>query len=182
MEEGMAVQLDLPVPISRAQLRRLQALWRRWAGHLGLSRAADRELRHYFVERFTQGRAKATTGLTSADAALVVAELEQLTGVGLVENKFAEGTAGKHDFPEQRDVPASGAAWSALWACARELNMGRAEIDLFIRQHYLSKGLRGLADIHSMADLNRVLWGLKAILRRGPRRMRIVSPTTTKAA
>lgn len=178
----MAVQLALPVPISRAQLRRLQVLWRRWAGHLGLSRDADRDLRHYFVERFTEGRAKTTSALTSVDAAHVIAELEQLTGSAPVENKFAEGTAGRHDFPEQREVPASGVAWAALWACARELHMGRADLDLFIRQHYLSKGLRGLADIHSMADLNRVLWGLKAILRRGPRALRIASPRTTKAA
>ena len=178
----MAVQLALPVPMSRAQLRRLQGLWRRWAGHLGLSRTADRELRHYFVERFTEGRAKTTCELTSMDAAKVIAELEQLTGAHPVENRIAEGTAGKHDFPEQREVPASGAAWAALWACARELEMGRADLDLFIRQHYISKGLRGVADIHSMADLNRVLWGLKAILRRGPRALRSASPTTTKAA
>jgi hypothetical protein len=178
----MAVQLALPVPISRAQLRRLQTLWRRWAGHLGLSRVADRDLRHYFIERFTEGRAKTTCDLTSIDAAQVIAELERLSGVAPAENKFAEGTAGKLDFPEQRDVPPSGAAWAALWACVRELEMDRAQLDLFIRQHYIGKGLRGLADIHTMADLNRVLWGLKAILRRGPRALRTASPRTIKAA
>ena len=178
----MAEQLALPVPISRGQLRRLQALWRRWAGHLRLARAADRELRHYYVERFTAGRAKTTTALTSLDATQVIARLEWLAGVAPAEIKVAEGTAGRQGFPEQRDVPPSGAAWRALWTCARELNMDRARLDLFIRQHYLNKGLRGLADIHTMADLNRVLWGLKAMLRRGPQRRIAASPAAPKAA
>lgn len=178
----MAVQLVLPVPIARAQLRRLQALWRRWTGGLQLSRTADRELRHYYVGQFTQGRAKTTTALTSADAAHVIAWLERLAGLSRTEFNRAAGTAGRHGFPERRDLPATGAAWQALWACARELEMDRAQVDYFIRQHYASKNLRGLADIHTTADLNRVLWGLKAVLRRGPQPRRAEHPASTKAA
>lgn len=178
----MAVQLVLPVPITRAQLRRLQALWRRWTGRLLLARAADRELRHYYVERFTQGRAKKTNELTSADAAQVIARLERLAGLSPAKYDAAAGTAGRHGFPERRRVPPTAAAWRALWACARELNMDRAQVDYFIRQHYVSRGLRGLADIHSMADLNRVLWGLKAMLRRGPHPKRASQPSASKAA
>jgi hypothetical protein len=178
----MAVQLVLPVPISRAQLRRLQALWRRWTGHLQLARSADRELRHYYVERFTQGRAKKTTDLTSLDAAQVIARLERLTGLSTVEYNAAAGTAGRHGFPEWRGVPPTGAAWRALWACVRELSMDRAQLDFFIRQHYASKNLRGFADIRTMADLNRVLWGLKAVLRRGPGPRRTARPSASKAA
>ena len=31
------------------------------------------------------------------------------------------------------------------------------------QKHYAGVGLHGLSDIHTMADLNRVLWGLKAM-------------------
>ena len=178
----MAVQLALPVPISRAQLRRLQALWRRWSGHLQLARSADRELRHYYVERFTQGRAKTTKALTSMDAARVIAWLERLAGISPPEYDWAAGTAGRQGYPEWRGVPPTGEAWRALWACVRELHMDRAQLDFFIRQHYASKKLRGFADIRTMADLNRVLWGLKAMLRRGPGPRRAAQPSTPKAA
>jgi hypothetical protein len=178
----MAVQLVLPEPLTRAQLRRLQALWRRWTGRLQLSRAASCELRHYYVERFTQGRARKTNELTSADAARVIARLERLAGLSPAEYDRAAGTAGRHGFPEQRGVPPTAAAWRALWACTRELDMDRAQLDYFIRQHYVSRGLRGLSDIHSMADLNRVLWGLKAVLRRGPQPQRATRPNAPKAA
>ena len=47
--------------------------------------------------------------------------------------------------------------------------MDRAQLDLFIAAHYSRFGLHSIADLRTMADLNRVLWGLKAILRRGPR-------------
>jgi hypothetical protein len=60
--------------------------------------------------------------------------------------------------------------------------MDRGQLDYFIRRHYISRGLRGLADIHSMADLNRVLWGLKAILRRGPSPKRAARFPLKKAA
>jgi hypothetical protein len=181
-EEAVAIQLVLPVPITRGQLRRLQALWRRWTGSLLLARGADRELRHYYVEQFTQGRAKRTTELTSVDAARVIARLERLAGLSTAESDRAAGTAGRQGFPERRIVAPTGAAWRALWACVRELNLDRAQLDFFIRQHYASKGLRGLADIRTMADLNRVLWGLKAVLRRGPGPRRADHPSAPKAA
>ena len=178
----MAVQLVLPVAITRAQLRFLQALWHRWTGRLRLSRAASSELRHYYVERFTQGRAKKTNELTHRDAAHVIVRLERLAGLVPEEYDRAAGTAGRHGFPERRRVPPTAAAWRALWACTRELDMDRAQLDYFIRQHYAGKGLRGLSDIHTMADLNRVLWGLKAVLRRGPHPKRATRPSTPKAA
>ncbi len=178
----MAVQLLLPVPMSRAQLRRLQALWHRWTGGLLLGRSADRELRHYYVQRFTEGHAKKTSELNSMEAAHVIAKLERLAGLSPAEFDRAAGTAGRQGFPERRIVPPTGEAWRALWACARELNLDRAELDYFIRQHYVGKGMRGLADIRTMADLNRVLWGLKAMLRRAAHPKRAAQPSVTKAA
>lgn len=176
------MQLFLPVPMSRAQLRRLQALWHRWTGSLRLGRDADRELRHYYIERFTQGRAKTTKELTGVEAARVIERLERLVETASAKYNEAAGTAGRHGYPEWLRVPPTTAAWQALWACVRELNMDRGQLDYFIRRHYVSKGLRGLADIHSMADLNRVLWGLKAVLRRGPRPKRAASLAPKKAA
>jgi len=155
-----------------AQLRLLQALWNRWAGALDLDRESDRRLRHYYVELFTGGRAQETRQLTRPDAAKVIAWLEQLgSPAGRVE-KQAAGTAGRRGYPERRRVPPDAAAWRALWGVARSLGMDRARLDSFIAARYAGVGLRGLHDLHTMADLNRVLWGLKAMLRRGPKRGR----------
>jgi hypothetical protein len=44
--------------------------------------------------------------------------------------------------------------------------MERPDLERFIRRHYGGLGLRSLADLRTMADLNRVLWGLRAIERR----------------
>ena len=52
---------------------------------------------------------------------------------------------------------------------AKALGMSRQRLEEFIRSHYAGVGLRSLTDLRTMADLNRVLWGLKAILRRRPR-------------
>jgi hypothetical protein len=122
-----------------------------------------------------------TGKLTSLDAARVIARLERLVGPSSPQYDEAAGTAGRQGFPERRRVLPTAAAWRALWACARELGMDRAHLDFFIRRHYLGKGLRGLSDIRTMADLNRVLWGLKAMLRRGPTPKR-ATPPAKKAA
>ena len=127
-------------------------------------------------------RSKTTKELSSLDAARVMDRLERLVEPHSAIEDEAAGTAGRHGFPERRRVPPTAEAWRALWACAGELGMSRGELELFIRKHYVSKGLRGLADIHSMADLNRVLWGLKAMLRRGPRPKRAMRAADQKAA
>ena len=178
----MAVQLYLPVPMSRAQLRRLQALWHQWTRSLQLERDADRELRHYYIERFTDERARTTKDLSNVDAARVIERLERLVDAASARYDDAAGLAGRHGYPEWRRVPPTAAAWQALWFCVRELGMDRGQLDYFIRRHYIGRGLRGLADVHSMADLNRVLWGLKAILRRGPGPKRAAGYLRKKAA
>jgi hypothetical protein len=82
-------------------------------------------------------------------------------------DNYVAGTAGRRGYPERPQVPPSAAAWSAFWGCAKALGMERADLDRFIRRHYAGIGLRRLSDLRTMADLNRVLWGLKAILSRG---------------
>jgi|GEM_PF-1664167 len=158
------------LPISRAQLRRLQALWHLWTANLQLAPVADRRLRHYYVELFSRGHARETKHLTRADAARVIARLERLVDRSAAARRRASGTAGRLGFPEQRRIRPTPAAWRALWAVVEALGISRRELEGFIRRHYARVGLHGLSDLRTMADLNRVLWGLKAMLRRGPGR------------
>jgi hypothetical protein len=148
------------------QLRQLQTLWSRWTRKLDLSRQAGQRLRHYYVSAFTGGRAAETRELTEADAARVIRWLRRLIWPAEAQKNYAAGTAGRRGYPEQPRVRPTPTAWRALWACAAELGMQRPDLELFIRRHYRGVGLRGIADLHTMADLNRVLWGLKEILRR----------------
>lgn len=153
-------------PMQPKQLRRLQALWRRWGGSLGLVPEADRRLRHYYIEIITRGRAGKTMDLGEADAALVIEWLRSRVRQAEVAQNYAAGTAGRRGYPEHRKLAPTEAAWSALWGCARSLGMERPALEHFIRKHYGRFGLRGLTDLRTMADLNRVLWGLKALARR----------------
>ena len=162
----MQLELSPNQPINRKQLRRLHGLWHRWAGRLALSREADRRLRHYYVELFTGGRVHETRELSERDAGLVIEWLAKLTHQAETLLNQAAGTAGRRGFPERLRVGPNAAAWRALWECAAELGMEHAALESFVRRHYGGVGLHGLDDIRSMADLNRVLWGLKAILRR----------------
>jgi hypothetical protein len=165
--------LTLPLPfvelISQAQLRRLQMLWRCWTDGLALRPAKSRRLRHYYVALFTEGRANETRALTQEEASRVIGWLERLTGTAPPKQNRAAGTAGRRGFHERRRIRPNAAAWGALWAHARALGMERAAVERFIHEHFGALGLHGLDDLRAMADLNRVLWGLKAILRRGPR-------------
>jgi hypothetical protein len=153
-------------PIQPKQLRRLHALWHRWTRKLRFSHEADRQLRHYYIGIITQGQATETKELTEREAALVIEWLAKLARLAEAHQNYAAGTAGREGYPEQRQVLPSGAAWRALWGCATALGMERSDLNSFIRRHYGGAGLRGLADLRTMADVNRVLWGLKAMLRR----------------
>lgn len=152
-------------PMQPRQLRRLQALWRRWGGSLGLLPEADRQLRHYYIEVITRGRASKTLELGGTDADEVIQWLRERVRHAEVAQNFAAGTAGRRGYPEYPAVRPGVAAWSALWGLAKALGMERPDLDRFIRRHYAGLGLRSLADLHTMADLNRVLWGLKAVAR-----------------
>jgi hypothetical protein len=164
----MAGRLLFDAPIGAGQLRRLHALWHQWGRHVALTPEADRRLRHYYVQIFSEGRALETKQLTRADAARIIAWLERLVRHAPPQQNRAAGTAGRHGFAERRRVQPNAAAWRALWAVARALGMDRKRLEHFIRSHYAGVGLRGLSDLRTMADLNRVLWGLKAMVRRGP--------------
>jgi hypothetical protein len=151
--------------ISAKQVRQLQALWHRWSGNLGLGPKADRRLRHYYIQVFSQGRAVETRDLNQRDAGHVIQRLSNLVEHAELPQRYAAGTAGRRGYPEQRDVRPNRKAWHALWNWAETLGMERPNLERFIRKHYSRVGLRGLADLRTMADLNRVLWGLKAIVK-----------------
>jgi hypothetical protein len=156
--------------IRPAQLRRLHALWREWTRPLDLEPDADRALRHYYVELFSSGQARETLELSRVEAAFVIAWFERMALASRARARAnrAAGTAGRRGYPERRNVRPTRAAWRALWAHAAALGMTREQLDQFIARHYGAVGLADVRDIRSMADLNRVLWGLKAILRRKP--------------
>jgi len=123
-------------------------------------------LRHYYIERFTAGRARETRELTESDADCAIEWLVRLVHRAETHLDQAAGTAGRHGYPERDRVPPNAAAWRALWGCAAGLGMNRTELEKFVQRHYSGVGLRGLDDVRTMADLNRILWGLKAMLRR----------------
>lgn len=171
-----------PLAITPAQMRRLHAAWNRWAGKLRLTREQDTALRHYYVELFSAGRARQSNHLLRSDAARVIEWLERMLHHRDAQYDYAAGTAGRNGYPERRRIAPTASAWRALWGCAAALGMDRARLDAFIRRHYANAGLRGVADVHSMADLNRVLWGLKAMLRRGTGPARKAHPRLRQAA
>ncbi len=169
-------------PLRPAQLRRLQALWHGWTARLGLPREADRRLRHFYVWLFSGQRAQETRQLTGAEAARVIAWLERVSGAVSPTQRRAAGTAGREGYPERRRIRPNAAGWRALWGASRALGMSPQQLDAFIRRHYASAGLSSTRDLRSMADLNRVLWGLKAMLRRGPRPRKAARASEKKAA
>jgi hypothetical protein len=158
-----------PDRITLPQLRRLHILWRQWSGHLRLDEARDRALRHYFVEILSGGRARETAELTREEARRVIGALGRLVRRAPGDARLAAGTAGRRGFAERPRVKPTAAAWRALWGTARALGMDRASLDAFVAARYRRFGLRGTADIRTMADLNRVLCGGRAVLLpRGP--------------
>jgi hypothetical protein len=163
-------------PMRPKQLRRLHALWRRWVGKRFLAPDQDRQLRHYFIWLFTQSQCSDTRTLTERQASRVIRWLARQVRQAKSSQDHVAGTAGRQGYPEQRQVPPNEAAWRALWDCAIALGMSRLDLKLFIRRQYARAGLQGSAGLRTMADLNRVLWGLKAMLRRQKQSRRFSNP------
>jgi hypothetical protein len=169
-------------PMRPKQLRRLHALWRRWGSRADLPKEAERHLRHYYIGLFTGFQCADTKALTEEQAARVIEWLARLVRGTEARQNYIAGTAGRQGFPERRQAVAGQGAWSALWGCAAALGMSRTDLDRFIRRHYSRVGLMGVAELHSMANLNRVLWGLKAMLRRRRARTRRFADPEKRAA
>jgi hypothetical protein len=173
---GNRATLSRLSPMQPGQLRRLHALWRRWTRSLALSTEASRRLRHYYIWLITHYQCTETKALTERQAAQVVQWLAAVVRRVEAKQNYVAGTAGRRGFPEHRRIPPNRAAWHALWNSAASLGMDRNDVDRFIRRHYAGVGLRGVADLRTMADLNRVLWGLKAMLRNRNKLMPLPNP------
>ncbi|MGH9804673.1 MAG: hypothetical protein ACRD4D_05835 [Candidatus Acidiferrales bacterium] len=131
------------------------------------TRERDRELRHAYIEIVTRGRARETNQLTAADAALVVRRLLRATRRRRrTAYDYVLGTAGRRGFDDHPEVLVTPAALQLLDRSAAAVGMTRASLDRFIARHYAGVGLRRRSDIRTVADLNRVLWGLRALERR----------------
>ncbi len=158
-----------PGSLTRAQLRRLQTLWHRWMRPLKLDRERDQQLRHAYVEILTRGRARTTTELSRMDAAYVIRRLERVAGRRRYRSRtlaYVAGTAGREGYEAHPEILAMPADFRLLDYHAAQLGMSRVQLDHFIAAHYGRLGLHRRSDIRRLADLNRVLWGLKALLRR----------------
>lgn len=159
--------LFISAPMTAAQRRRLQMLWHRWVDTLHLMKERDRELRHAYIKVVTRGRACKTNQLTAADAALVVRRLKRaLRAARGAAYNYVLGTAGRHEYEEHPEVFVAPYALRLLDRYAAALQMTPAALDRFITARYAGVGLRSRRDLRTVADLNRVLWGLKALVRR----------------
>ena len=158
-----------PGSLTRAQLRRLQTLWHRWMAPLKLDHERDQQLRHAYVEILTRGRAHTTTELSRMDAAYVIRRLERVAGRRRYPSRalaYVAGTAGREGYDAHPEILATLTDFRLLDSHAAQLGMTRVQFDHFIAAHYGRLGLHRRRDIRALADLNRVLWGLKALLRR----------------
>jgi len=163
-----------------AQRRRLQLLWRRWMDGFRRTRERDRNLRHAYVEIVTRGRARQTNELTAADAALLIRRLRRATRRGRAPAyNYVLGTAGRRGFEGLPEVPLGPPGPRLLNGYATALGMSPAALDHFIQTHYAAVGLTRRTDLRTVTDLNRVLWGLKALLRR---RLRATTRPRQRAA
>lgn len=158
-----------PGSITPRQLRRLQTLWHRWMGPLKLDPERDQQLRHAYIEILTRGRARTTLELTATDAAYVIRKLERVAGRRRYQSRalaYVAGTAGRQGYEPHLEVKVAPVDLRLLDSYAAQLGMTPEQLDHFIARHYGRFGLRGRKDLRTLADLNRVLWGLKAMLRR----------------
>lgn len=171
----MKAMLGEPGQITPQQLRRLQTLWHRWMASLELDRRRDQKLRHVYIEILTQGRAGRTLELSEDDADLVIRRLRRAVGgrrraYGNRRLAHVAGTAGRQGFASHPEIEATLPALRLLESHARALGMTPERLDRFIAARYARLGLRGRGDLRTMADVNRVLWGLKALRRRQERK------------
>ena len=166
----MRVAINLaPGSLTRAQLKRLQTLWHRWMAPLKLDHEQDQQLRHAYIEILTRRRTRTTNEWSRMDAAYVIRRLERVAGRRRYPSRalaYVAGTAGREGYDAHPEILATPADFRLLDFHAAQLGMTRVQFDHFIAAHYGRLGLHRRSDIRALADLNRVLWGLKALLRR----------------
>jgi len=154
----------MPSSITAGQLVCLQTLWSRRMRAAGVADQAEaRQLRHAFIRELTAGRAAETKELTLADARRVIEVLKGGARIPDGDTAHAAGTHGRRG----RQAPGAEVMVGAqqielLQGYAGLLGWSRERLDGFI-----SRQLRG-RQLRTMADANRVLWGLKRMVRQPP--------------
>lgn len=153
-------------PISARQLTCIQALWSRRMHAAGvLDRAEARAMRHQYIQQLTAGRANETKKLSAADATLVI---RSLRGARIEDGApaHAAGTHGRRGHHDGREQVIIGAQQVALLAVLLgKLGWDQARLDAFV-----GRQIGAGRQIRTMADFNRVVWGMKSLIRQAERR------------
>ncbi len=132
------------------------------------SRDDARELRHAYIKEVTSGRAAETKELSDADARLVIRSLKG-GKIAAGDVAHAAGTHGRHGHHDGRRQTLIGAPQTALLAVLiGRLGWNRERLDAFIARQ-LGSGRQ----IRTMADFNRVAWGMKSLIRQADRRAQL---------
>lgn len=156
-------------PITKLQLRCLQTLWSVKMRAAGISSADDsRDMRHQYIEVATAGRAKSATELSFPDARRVIDMLsreQQGLQIDNAEVAQAAGTHGRRGFQSAHEVMVGEPQVRLLRQVQLRLGWDYARLDAFIERQ-LGQG----REIRTMADFNRVYWGLKRIAKAIPTR------------
>lgn len=156
----------MPKPLNPRQLAYIQSLWARRMRTAGIAGGDEaRELRHTYIREVTSGRAAATNELTFADAMRVIRSLiDDQAGRPTIadrERAQAAGTHGRRGSRSRQLVMASPEHVNLLIGYAYRLGWTRERLDAFIGRQ-LGAGRR----VQTVGDCNKVLWGLKSMVRR----------------
>ena len=153
-------------PISARQLVCLQAMWAARMRARGITANDSRELRHEYIASATDGRARETKELSFADANRVLRLLfaEQRGQAMTIADGAAARAAGTHGRKAHYDasgVMLAGDQQFALLATLRHaIGWDQARLDLFVARQLGGRAIR------TMADANKVIWGIKSMMRR----------------
>lgn len=138
-----------------------------------LDRDESRALRHQYIGELTAGRAAGAAELSFADAKRVIQRLiSDQGGAAAIADAgagHAAGTHGRRGHHDGRQQAMIGAPQTALLATLLgRLGWDRGRLDAFIERQ-LGTGRR----MRTMADFNRVVWGLKSLIRQADRRAQL---------
>jgi len=140
----------------------IHALWRQ---RVGLGNEDSRELRHAYVQAVTEGRASETRQLSQADARRVIDQLlsDQRASrrIGDHQTAHAAGTHGRRDASQDLEVMIGPPQIALLQDLRRALGWDQLRLNGFIERQ-LGVGRQ----MKTMRQFNKVVWGMKAQLRR----------------
>lgn len=148
--------------VTKKQLAMIHTLWHQ---RVGATDDDGREMRHAYIRSVTQGRAQETRNLSQADARLVIRQLlkdqRALLRIDDLQTAHAAGTHGRRGTSEQTEVLIGTPQIALLQDLQRALGWDQPRLSGFIERQ-LGVGRQ----IKTMRQCNKVLWGMKALLRK----------------